>query len=240
MKTLAIFGTGPGLGISTARRFGRESHRVALVSRNAERLKSFVDDLAADGVEAAAFTADLVDRSTHAAVVAAVTDRFGPIDVAVLNSYFDLSGICPILDMDPESMLSAFERVVLAPVSLTRLLVPGMLERGDGGLLYGLGGSARTPMPLLAAPGSAQAGLRNYVLNLHTELAARGVYAGALTISKLIERSDAQGIRDAGPLPSELEFAPERADPDDLAEDYWRLYTRRDRAELVIGDLGAA
>ena len=49
MKTLVIFGAGPGLGVSTARRFGKEGFRIALVSRNAGRLKSFVEDLAAEG-----------------------------------------------------------------------------------------------------------------------------------------------------------------------------------------------
>jgi hypothetical protein len=46
----------------------------------------------------------------------------------------------------------------------------------------------------LAAPGSGQASLRNYVYNLNTALAGKGVYAGALTLGVLTERSSGFGM----------------------------------------------
>ncbi|SDY03399.1 short chain dehydrogenase [Amycolatopsis xylanica] len=230
MKTLAIFGAGPGLGISTARRFGKEGYRVALVSRTGDRLKSFVDDLAAEGVKAEAFTADLADLSGHAALVEAI----GGIDVAVINGYLKFEHVRPTLDIDVESMRLAMEGTTLAPLSLTRLLLPRLLEQGDGGLLYGIGLSAKDPLPQLAMPGAAQASLRNYVHNLHLALADKGIYAGALTLGVLIERSDAQVMFDSIPEAT-LGLEPERSEPDDLAELYWDLYTRRDRAEQVVG-----
>ncbi|MFD8495500.1 SDR family NAD(P)-dependent oxidoreductase [Amycolatopsis sp. NPDC059657] len=229
MKTLAIFGAGPGLGISTARRFGKEGYRIALVSRNADRLKSFVDDLAAEGISAEAFPANLADISAHTALVEAI----GDIDVAVINGYLDYEALRPTLDIDVESLRSALEGVTLAPLSLTRLLLPRLLEQGDGGLLYGLGSSSKDPIPQLATPGAAQASLRNYVLNLHVALADKGIYAGALTLGVLIERSDAQRMFDSMPEAS-YGLQPHRSEPDDLAELYWDLYTRRDRAEQVV------
>jgi len=233
MKTLAIFGAGPGLGLSAARRFGKEGFRIAFVARSADRLKSFVDDLAAEGIEAAAFPADLDDRSTHRGVVDAITDRFGTIDVAVINGIADYTAFRPVLEIDVESLLEMMNGLVFAPLSLSRLVLPGMIERGDGALLFGLGASAKNPMPPLASPGSAQASLRNHIHNLNAVLAEKGVYAGALTLGVVIERSDVQVAFDANPSDFGVEI--ERADPDDLAERYWAMYTKRERAEETVG-----
>src|SRR5256885_502184 len=119
-KTLAIFGAGPGLGLSAARRFGKEGFEVALVARNAARLTSFVDDLAADGVSAKAFPVDLSDRATHAGLVAEI----GTVDVAVINGYVDQGLIRAVRDIDVDSMRATLEGAVLAPLSLTLLLLP--------------------------------------------------------------------------------------------------------------------
>jgi short-subunit dehydrogenase len=234
MKTLAIFGAGPGLGVATARRFGREGFRIALVSRNADRLKSFVGELAAEGVEAAAFPAELANRGSHEGVVAAITERFGTIDVAVINGFLDISAMRPVLDIDVESMQTVLEAVLLAPLSLTRLVLPGMIDRRDGGLLFGFGASAKNPIPMLAAPGSGQAGLRNYVYNLNAALAEKGVYAGMLTIGALVENSDAQKVFDSGAVP---DFEIERVEPGGLAERYWAMYTKRERVEALVGSI---
>ena len=44
-KTIAVFGAGPGMGRSVARRFGREGFQVALVARNQTRLDAFAGEL---------------------------------------------------------------------------------------------------------------------------------------------------------------------------------------------------
>ncbi|MFD9965221.1 SDR family NAD(P)-dependent oxidoreductase [Amycolatopsis sp. NPDC058986] len=238
MKTVAIFGAGPGAGFATARRFGREGFRVALVARSGERVAAFAKELAGEGIEAEAFTADLGDLDTHTRVVDAVTERFGGIDVAVINGFLPYEAIRPILDLDVEAMRDVLRGTVLAPMSLTRLILPGLREKGDGALLYGLGLSAKTPAPPLAAPGSGQAGLRNYIHNLHTVLAPEGVYAGALTIGKLVQGSDAQALFDRS-VEARHGFDPERVEPEELAERYWELYTRRERAEITVGELVA-
>ncbi|GAA4554095.1 SDR family NAD(P)-dependent oxidoreductase [Amycolatopsis samaneae] len=238
MKTMAIFGAGPGAGFATARRFGREGFRVALVARSGDRVRAFAEELAGEGIEAAAFTADLGDLETHGRVVDAITARFGAVDVAVINGFLSYEAIRPVLDLDVEAIREVLRGTVLAPVSLTRLILPGLRAKGDGALLYGLGLSAKTPAPPLAAPGSGQAGLRNYIHNLHTVLAPEGVYAGALTIGKLVQGSDAQVLFDSH-VEARHGFEPERVEPAELAERYWELYTQRARAEITVGELAA-
>src|ERR687889_694925 len=58
-KVIAILGAGPGLGLSIARRFGREGFAVALVSRTSARHPAYLQEL--EGIDAHAYAADVPD-----------------------------------------------------------------------------------------------------------------------------------------------------------------------------------
>jgi short-subunit dehydrogenase len=238
-KTIAVFGAGPALGLSVARRFGREGFQVALVARNRDKLDGLVADLARENIEASAFTADLADRAQLTAAVKAITAEFGRIDVVEFGPAGTGMSV-PTLDIDADNLAPQLDLLLLAPITLVRQVLPGMVERGDGALLFAQGGSAKYPAPFLANVGIAMSGLRNYVYNLNTELAGKGVYAGTLTIGALIERSEAERTLDAmaGDVPEGFLAVSDRVDPDDLAERYWDMYVRRDRVEEVIGGFG--
>lgn len=224
MKTIAIFGAGPGLGRAVARRFGREGFRVALVARDAGRLESMAGDLAGEGVEAAGFPADLTDREAALGAVDAIGARFGPVDVLEYSPTpgehlrRDASGL------DVAAVGRLLELYVLTPVALVGRVLPGMLERG-GGLLFAMGAAAKYPMPHFAG-GMVLASLRSYVHCLNGELGPKNVYAGTLVIGALIEGSAAARNPSAwgnGRVPV--------VPADDLAERCWDLYLKRDRAE---------
>jgi NADP-dependent 3-hydroxy acid dehydrogenase YdfG len=228
MKTIAIFGAGPALGMAVARRFGREGFRVALVARNPGHLDGMVDELAGNGVEAAGFPADLTDRAAALGAVDAIEARFGVIDVLEYSptpggnlrtspSRLDVATVAPLLD-----------RFVLTPVALAGRLLPGMLERGDGGLLFAMGAAAKYPMPGLAG-GMVLSALRNYVHTLHAELAPKNVHAGTLLIGAVIEGSATHRNASAW---GDGEVAVVKAD--DLAGRCWDMYLKRDRAEEQV------
>lgn len=230
MSTIAIFGAGPALGMAVARRFGREGFRVALVARDRGHLDGMVGELAGEGVQAAGFQADLADRAAAVGAADAVVGRCGPIDVLeysptpaegrarVLPTGIDVATVTPLLD-----------KVVLTPVALVRRVLPGMLERGDGGLLFACGASAKYPMPRLASGGMAGSALRSYVHALHAELTPKGIYAGTLLIGALIEGSAAHRNAAAWNADTGQQLATVTAG--DLADRYWDMYVKRDRAE---------
>src|SRR5260370_3279820 len=72
-KTIAVFGAGPGMGRSVARRFGREGFQVALVARNQARLDAYTGELAADGITAAGFAGDLADPDALPGIIQPLT-----------------------------------------------------------------------------------------------------------------------------------------------------------------------
>ena len=190
MKTIAIFGA-CALGLAVARRFGREGFRAALVARDRGRLDKMAGTLAGEGVEASAFPADLTDRAAALGAAEAIEARFGPIDVLEYSPAADANVRMSPSQLDAPAVGRLLDKFVLTPVALAGRGPPGMLERGDGGLLFALGAAGKYPIPRFASGGIAQSALRSYVHTLHAELAPKGVYAGALLIGALIEGSEA-------------------------------------------------
>jgi len=228
VKTIGIFGAGPALGLAVARRFGREGFRAALVARNRERLAEMTAALSGERIEAAGFPADLTDRAAALAAADAIEARFGPIDVLEYSPAGDDDLRRRPSQLDVATMTPLLDKFILTPIALAGRVLPGMLARGDGGLLFALGASAKYPMPGLASAGVALSGLRSYVHTLHTELAPQNVYAGSLVIGALIEGSAAHQNASAwgsGDRPLPLVSA------DDLAGRFWDMYAKRDRVE---------
>lgn len=235
-KTLAIFGAGPGLGRSVARRFGREGFRVALVARNTERLHHLADELAADSIEAFPVTADFTDPAQLNEAVATIEAGFGGIDVVLSNTGGGPEDLIPVLEIDTDNLRAVFATVMLSAVTLVRRVLPGMLERGEGTLLLANGLSGVQPIPAMGGVGIALAGRRSYTYNLNATLAERGIYVGALTIGALVDHSDAAALVDSGAVPGVDPKTVERLDPDDLAETCWAMHVERNRVEEFAGD----
>ncbi|MBM7443184.1 hypothetical protein JOC24_006632 [Streptomyces sp. HB132] len=85
-------------------------------------------------------------------------------------------------------------------------------------------------MPHLSGLGPVMSATRNYLYSLNAELAGTGIYVGALTIASLITRSEVSAAAQAAFESADGPQFPV-ADPDDLAEHYWNMYTKRDRVE---------
>src|SRR5262249_10532720 len=81
MRVIAIIGAGPGMGLAIARTFGARGYKVALLSRNPAKQEPHLVALAEQGIEAAALTADVLDRASVASGLTAVKQQFGSIDV---------------------------------------------------------------------------------------------------------------------------------------------------------------
>jgi short-subunit dehydrogenase len=237
MKTIAIFGAGPALGLSVARRFGREGYRVALVARRQESL----DELAAalPNIETTTYRADLLNPAQLTAAVTAIEDRLGQVDVAIWSPGGLDQALVHVLDVDPDELPNQLELLLLAPIRLATLLLPGMRKRGDGALLYASGASAITPTPQLGNGGIALAGMRNYILGANAALAGEGVYVGVVPIGGLIKNSAAETAVLNNPAQFEgfdmdaLKLT--TLDPNDIAEIFWDLNLNRDRAEQAVG-----
>ncbi|MER5802149.1 SDR family NAD(P)-dependent oxidoreductase [Streptomyces mirabilis] len=237
-KVIAVFGAGTGLGTSVARRFGREGFRVALVARRKDRLDTLVARLADEGIEAAAFPGDLSQPTGVPALVDAIRDRFGRIDVVEYGPISGDQSFTPATRLDAATLEGLSRLLLLTPVEVFRTVLPEMTERGDGALLMTTGYSAVQPMPHLSGVGPVMSAARNYLYSLNGELADTGVYVGTLSIAASIDRSEMSEIAaaaqaDAGTAEPSGGGAFPTVDPDELAHHYWDMYTKRDRVEQI-------
>lgn len=227
-KVIAVFGAGTGLGVAVARRFGREGFRVALVARRKDRLEALAESLAADGIDAVAFPADLSEPAQVPALIAAIRNHFGRIDVVEYGPIGSGHSFTPAAELDAALIEGLVPLLLLTPIEVVRSLLPEWIERGDGAFLLTHGYSAVQPLPYLSGVGPVMAAARNYAYALHGELADAGIYVGTLAIAAYIARSE---IAESSLAATESDFPV--VDPDDLAEHYWNMYRTRDRVEQI-------
>jgi NADP-dependent 3-hydroxy acid dehydrogenase YdfG len=235
MKTIAIVGAGPGLGLSLARRFGREGYQVALLARDRERMRAHADLLEEEGILAGAFPADVLDRPALARALREVESTHG-VDVLAYNPTPLGAMLRAPEDTDVESAMLQLDYSLLGAIEAVQTVLPGMLGRADGALLFTGGYSALHPVPSHASAGLALAAQRNYAYVLNRSLAARGVYAGTVTVAGLILRSATGDEVEAAPPEVREALGPLLIDPDGIADTYWDMVTRRDRVEEIVGD----
>jgi NAD(P)-dependent dehydrogenase (short-subunit alcohol dehydrogenase family) len=212
MPTLAIVGAGPGMGLAIARTFGRNGFQVALIARNQGKLSELVAQLDEEGITAAGFSADVSDRPSLVAAFEAVKARFGPVDVLEFSPANPALPFATPTEVSIANIQPQIDFYIYGAITAVEQVLPDMLARGSGTLLFTTGGSSINPTPMFANIGIASAGLRNWVYNLHATLAERGIQAAHVAISAWI-----------GQQPG--------AEPESIAPLYWELYTQPDQIE---------
>lgn len=211
MKTLAIFGAGKGLGLSLAKRFGKEGFQVALVARNALKLQEMVDELSAMDIESSYFTADIYSKEQIETAVAAINEKYGQIDVLEVSPTPSNYPPTSVLELTIENARDAFEGFAASSINIVNAVLPDMMARKDGALLFTTGFSALHPMAMMGNVGVGIAGLRNYVANLHTELQDKGIYVGHRSLALFITEPGTGKV----------------SDPDVIANMWYETYTEK-------------
>ncbi|MFE6074032.1 SDR family NAD(P)-dependent oxidoreductase [Paenibacillus sp. NPDC057886] len=212
MKTIAIIGAGPGLGLSLAKTFGENGFKVAVISRNAEKLEMIVSELQKLTIEAKSYVADITDLSALREVLQAVKQDFGQIDVLEFSPYAGPEVFRHVLETTPENVLEPVNSYLLPAVLSVNEVLPDMLSKGSGAILFTTGISAMISYPPLGNMGIVMTGVRNYATNLHNELKEKGIYVGHLSVGTLIQ-------------------AGTDGDPDLIAEAWYSLYTKKETFE---------
>jgi short-subunit dehydrogenase len=228
-KTIAVVGVGPGVGMAVAERFGREGFQVALLSRRTGALAGHVEELRTQGVEAAAFQADALDRPGLVRALDAASARFGGIDVLEYGVTPTADSLRTPRNITVDNEQFQLDLSVLGAVAAVQAVLPGMLERKAGALLFTTAASAQHPIPFTASFGVAAGAALNYARLLFQDLAADGVYAGIVAIAGLVvPRGGDAAAMSGGPMPVVTAEA--------VAERHWELYTRRETPEAIVGD----
>ena len=231
-KSIAVFGAGPGLGQAVARRYAHEGYQVVLVGRRRELLDAFARDLAGAGARVHVLTANLADTETVAALAEQVRDAVGGLDAFYYAPTPD-GGFVSATDLTARQAADFMPLAVYSLIALIQQFLPYMLEQGGGAILTAQGASALHGIPNLSGPGPAQAAQRNYLQSLHAELAAKGVYIGALYIGATIENSAFHTSLTSDP---DAQTWGPTVHPDHLADLLWTMHSTREKGETVYPD----
>ncbi|HEX3959223.1 MAG TPA: SDR family oxidoreductase [Trebonia sp.] len=172
-ERIALVGGGAaGIGFAIAARLA-PTHRVVITGRRREPLEKAAALLRErTGAEIGALPGDMAAPDA-APVMDAMTSRYGPPDVLVLNAGGPPPG--RILDVADDAWQAGTELLLLGPLRLARLALPGMATRGFGRLVFVTSTAVRQPQPDLAISVVLRAAVTAAAKLLSLEYAAHGV-----------------------------------------------------------------
>ncbi len=177
-KIVLITGAGRGIGRATAERLAGEGAAVVILDRDEAAADAAAAALSGAGASALALAADITDRPALEAAIEQALGHFERIDVLVNNAARALKG--NLDQTTPEDWVSELTGTLTGAFLVTRLVLPGMVERGRGAIVNV--GSVNGLLAL-GNPGysAAKAGLLNFTKSLATEYGKQGIRANMVS-----------------------------------------------------------
>jgi hypothetical protein len=196
--TAVITGASAGIGMEMARLAARDGHPLVLVARGTERLLELAAELSEKhGVAATVVTADLADPGAPRRVFEACAEAGADVEVLVNSAGFGAHGMFAATSLRTE--LDMIQVNVTALVHLTKLFLPGLVQRGRGRILNVASTAAFQPGPLMAVYYATKAFVLSFSEAIASELSGSGVSVTALcpgpTRSEFQRRADIEGSR---------------------------------------------
>jgi 3-oxoacyl-[acyl-carrier protein] reductase len=168
-RVTLVTGASKGIGHGIARALAAEGARVAVSSRSRERIEAAAAEIGATG-----FVHDSQDLDAAPALLSAVEERIGPIEILVTNTGGPPAGP-DALGFSRAQWEAAYRELVLAPMALVERVLPGMRERRFGRVLNVGSSSVREPLPHLMLSNSHRSALLAAFKTLARQVAADGV-----------------------------------------------------------------
>jgi short-subunit dehydrogenase len=177
-RTAIITGASRGLGAHIARALAAEKMNLVLAARSREGLERVAGELREGGTKAIVVPTDVTDRSALEALVSAAREEFGTVDVLVNNA--GVLTIFPYHRIGIEDMERAVRVNLISAMILTRLSLPGMLERGCGHIVNMSSIAGIWGPPCDEVYGATKAGLIGFTQSLRAEYHGTGVSASVI------------------------------------------------------------
>ncbi|MCV7377696.1 short-chain dehydrogenase [Mycobacterium alsense] len=172
-----ITGASRGIGAATARVLAGRGFRVAVNYRaSAPEAEEVVAAITSAGGDAVAIRADVTVPEEIAAMADDIAQRWGGVDVLVHNALIPFA-VTSFADLTWEQLGGKVNAELHAAYMLTKAVVPAMISRGYGRLIFLSTGLSRRPRDGMIALGTAKAALDQFVRYVALELAPHGITA---------------------------------------------------------------
>ena len=133
-KIVFITGATSGIGLGCARKFAANGDKLILTGRNATRLSEISSELKAQGTEVVTLKFDVRDREAAQKAIESLPAEWTKIDVLVNNAGLAL-GLEPEYEGDFNDWDGMIDTNIKGLLTMTRLIVPGMIERNSGHII---------------------------------------------------------------------------------------------------------
>jgi NAD(P)-dependent dehydrogenase (short-subunit alcohol dehydrogenase family) len=168
-KVALVTGASRGIGAATAKALAAQGAHVIITARTAKDLEAVEDAIFNAGGNATIAPLDLTDGDSIARLATAVTERWGKLDVLVLNAAM-LGTLAPVPAIDG----AEFARLFTLNVTAQQVLIASfdaLLRKSDAGRLVALTSSVgATPRAFWGAYGASKAALETLVASYGEEV----------------------------------------------------------------------
>jgi short-subunit dehydrogenase len=178
-ETVLVTGASSGIGLELAKCFAAEGCRLILLARRGAALQALAAELRnAHRIDAEVLQADLSLPGAPRDILARLQADGTHVDVLVNNAGMATHGLFAHASL--ERQLEMVQVNVTSLMHLTRVLLPGMVERGRGGILNVASTAAFQPGPIMTVYYATKAFVLSFTEGVAEELAGSGVTVTAL------------------------------------------------------------
>lgn len=180
-RVAVITGASRGIGAATASVLAEQGFRVVVNYRSsAGEADEVVRAATAAGGEAVAFRADVTAPEDVAAMIDGTNEKWGRVDVLVHNALIPYD-VTSFADLNWEQLGGKLDKELHAAFLLTKAVVPGMISRGYGRLVFLTTVLSRRPRQGMITVGTAKAAMDQFVRYVALELAPHGITANLVS-----------------------------------------------------------
>jgi NAD(P)-dependent dehydrogenase (short-subunit alcohol dehydrogenase family) len=222
-KVATVIGVGPGLGAALARRFAAE-YAVALVARGEDKLAEFVRDINSAGGTSLGIPADVSKEQEIADAFERIRQELGETDVLLYNAAMRPFGT--LMETKPSTFENTWRVSTLGAFLAAQHVVPAMLEKHHGAILFTGATAGVKPFATSAAFGPAKFAMRGLAHVMARDLGPKGIHVAWINIDGAI---DTPFIRQRFPQIKDEDMLK----PSAIAETYWHL-THQDQSAWTL------
>ena len=200
-KVAIVTGASRGIGEEIAKLFASEGAKIVCAARTLNEgdhrllkgsLAGTVAQIKEAGGQAIAVTVDVSDEAECSKLVGAARDAYGAIDILVNDAA--LTYYMPIIEFDVKRWTRAFAVNVHGPFMMSKLVLPGMIERRRGAIVNISSGSAigpgrgpyKDPARGGTMYGATKAALERFTQGLAQEVAQYNIAVSAVSPSQVV------------------------------------------------------
>ncbi|KAJ5728878.1 uncharacterized protein N7483_003386 [Penicillium malachiteum] len=170
-KNALVTGSGRGIGREIALALAQAGANVGITARTASEVEATVVDV--QGVTVGAgkvigITADVLKRDDQQRLIREFHEKLGPIHILILNAGNNV--FQPFHLTEADGWWDVMELNVRAPVELTRLVLPEMMERNEGSIVFTSSRAAKADLPFTTSYNCAKTSITRFAGTLQAEM----------------------------------------------------------------------